>query len=1113
MLWRLGLDLGTNSIGWCVLSLNENKEPENLIDAGVRIFSDGRDPKTNEPLAVVRRIARGQRRQLYRRKQRRNAAFRLLQKQGLFPSDKAEALKLKILNPYELRVKALDSKLDPYELGRVLFNFSVHRGFKSNRKDGNTEMNPEAAKASLSQNEMCVNLENEIKKSGCRTLGEFLWKNREKHGGIRFVPGRMPYYPLRQMYIDEFTAVKNAQLPYYSQIDWDGIYDALFRQRPLRTQERGKCQYMPEKERTFKAMPCAQKHRILQEVYNLNYQNELMQIMPLSEGQQQTIIALLDTKKTVKFDSIRKALDLNESCSFNLEKGRSELKGNETAVILRNKKNFGSSWDELSLEEQDKIVEKLITAQEDSEIYDLLKDYELSEEQKKNIAAIVFPSGTSMLCKEVTEKIVHIMEEHQVQFHVAVEKLGYKYADSSVEPQNILPYYGKVLTGSTMGADMSKPESEPEKKYGKISNPTVHVALNQTRTVVNALIKQYGKPSQIVIELSRDLKSSREDKARIQKIQNENRKRNEIVNKIITGMASAIKYPSRNDRLKYLLWEELRGGNSMPAKCLYCGKEIGANELFSKNIEVEHILPYGKTLLDSESNLTVAHASCNAAKGERSPFEAFGSSPRGYKWDEILERVSKLKNMEKKRRFSETAMKDFEENSNFIARQLTDNAYLSKSARKYLSAICSDFNIWSVNGGMTKMMRDKWNIDAVLKRKIGAEEIAHFNLKDSDIGAYKKNRYDHRHHALDAIVIGLTDRSMVQQIATMNAQKTKNRIEFPPFPFAYSELQKKIKDIVVSFKPDHGIEGKLSKETYLGKIKREEMVPLAEIKNKENILQIKKDKVRDDFLAKFNETGNIKDTQAYFKDIYPQVKIYKPKYVTRVPVISLQEKDINSVVDDAIRRKIKEFISEHSGEKFEDIMQRFSEKVWVGKASKESGKKYKIKKVRCFNTVQTPIVFCQDSNPRYLAPEDYFAAVVWKIPTEKKDGKYTYKAQYVRRDEIGKDKKIAEIKPHPAAKKICTIHKGDYLEFSDNGIWYKCRVAGLKGSDGRLDIRPVFSVTDCADWLVATNDNMTEPCWKRQKGQNFISVNILFGEKSARFITVNPIGRVFRKTT
>ena len=133
--YRLELDLGTNSIGWCIYSLDGNNKPEVLIDMGVRIFSDGRDPKTKEPLVVERRTARGLRRILHRRKQRRKQMFCLLQEQGLMPNDAVQATALKSLNPYELRVRALDAKLEPYELGRVLFNLSVRRGFKSNRKE------------------------------------------------------------------------------------------------------------------------------------------------------------------------------------------------------------------------------------------------------------------------------------------------------------------------------------------------------------------------------------------------------------------------------------------------------------------------------------------------------------------------------------------------------------------------------------------------------------------------------------------------------------------------------------------------------------------------------------------------------------------------------------------------------------------------------------------------------------------------------------------------------------------------------------------------------------------------------------------------------------------
>ena len=512
MKYRLGLDLGTNSIGWSVFSLDEDNNVIELEDMGVRIFSDGRDPKTKEPLAVARRTARSQRKLIYRRKLRRKQAFRLLQSQGLFPKSKEDCLKLKLLNPYELRIKALDEKLEPYELGRALFNLAVRRGFKSNRKDGSLEETSEKKPSDeiKTQGDMQSHLEKAISESGCRTITEFLYKNKEENAGIRFAPGRMTYYPTRKMYEDEFNLIRSVQEKFYSQVDWDAIYKAIFNQRPLKPQQRGYCVYENDKERTFKAMPCSQKLRILQDIGNLAYYDSISKTkIEINDNQDKILYKLFNEKEKVTFDQMRKALGLSESNTFNLEENRDSLIGNPTAVKMRSKNRFGKLWDDIPLEEQDLIVETIITADEDDAVYEVIKKYDLTQEQRDFIVKnTTFPSGTSMLCKEVSEKLVKRMKDDEIadlKFHEAVESLGYKFSDQTVEKCDILPYYGKILKGSTMGIDPSAPETNPEKRYGKISNPTVHVALNQTRVVVNALIKEYGKPTQIAIELSRDL--------------------------------------------------------------------------------------------------------------------------------------------------------------------------------------------------------------------------------------------------------------------------------------------------------------------------------------------------------------------------------------------------------------------------------------------------------------------------------------------------------------------------------------------------------------------------------------------------------------------------------
>jgi CRISPR-associated endonuclease Csn1 len=1130
MNWRLGLDLGTNSIGWSVLSLNERNEVEKLEDMGVRIFSDGREPN-GEPLAVARRTARGIRRNLLRRKIRRRNLFRLLQEDGLFPSLREEAAELKQLDPYALRAKALDERLESHELGRALFYLGVRRGFKSNRKDKPEErLDPNADTGTdklqakedgkLKQAEKILLFQAELDKNECRTLGEYLHKKRMAvtttgkadnkqypSGQARFSPEKTRYYPVRQMYEDEFAAIKAKQEALYPALGWDAIHKAIFYQRPLRPQERGKCQFMPDKERTFKATPCSQQFRILQEVFNLTYASLGKHSEPLSKEQQDILIAALDTQETMAFSKMQKLLKLTGTATFNLEKGgREKLLGNATACEMRKDKYFGTIWDTLPLAEQDALVETLITADEDSEAERFLEKYALTEEQRKAILRFPFPSGTASFCKEATEALVAEMQKTRKQYHEAA---------TEVEKYDLLPYYGKVLSGSTMGAGKWNGIGEPDPKYGKnpnkdelqygkIANPTVHVALNQTRVVVNALIKKYGKPTQIALELSRDLKASREEKAKIQKRQTDGARRNAILNKAINDACPAITFPNRSDRLKWRLWEEL-GQEGMPRRCLYCGEVIKGSDIFSSDIEVEHILPFSRTLLDAESNLTVAHRRCNAFKKEDSPYEAFHANPAGYKWEAILERVAQLKNPVKRRRFSADAMESFEKESSFIARQLTDNAYLSKISLRYLKTICAD--IWAVNGGMTKLLRDKWEIDEILKRRIGEREAAYFNLKTEQIGTFKKNRFDHRHHALDAVVIALTDRSTVKNVADESGKgyrdTLQNRVKVPPFPFGRAEIIEKMRNIVVSFKPDHGVQGKLSKETALGRIRQETLLPIKEL-TENDVPHIKDTRVRGAFEQRLAETKDFKAVVKEMQKDYPQIRVFRPCFVNRMNLTALKtKKNIDDIVDAGIRKDLNDFID--AGKKLEQALADFS---------KETG----IKRVRCKTFAQAPIVIPPKKDKplsvtRYYNPEDYFAALVWEIPPAKTGAKPKYEAQYVRRTEIDKNEKPTEKRPHPAARKVCVLCKDDYIEFTENGICKKARIMGFSATDNRIDVRPIFATEDARSWIIATAEQVLEKGWKSVEGQNYISVNVLFGDYATHKIRVSPIGIVNRKAT
>lgn len=205
---RLGLDVGTNSIGWTLVDPDRGR----IIDAGVRIFSNGRDPKSGESLAVDRRDARAARRRRDRYLGRRSTFLEALVRHGLMPADADEARLMASKDPYALRARALDEALTPHEVGRALFHLNQRRGFKSNRKadrkskegeDGKIESGAKALDAAM-------------KDAGARTLGEFLAGRETKRVRMGGDNQTYDFYPQRRHVEAEFEAIWAAQAPYHS---------------------------------------------------------------------------------------------------------------------------------------------------------------------------------------------------------------------------------------------------------------------------------------------------------------------------------------------------------------------------------------------------------------------------------------------------------------------------------------------------------------------------------------------------------------------------------------------------------------------------------------------------------------------------------------------------------------------------------------------------------------------------------------------------------------------------------------------------------------------------------------------------------------------------------
>jgi len=1085
-MWQLSLDMGTSSIGWSALDI-ENPEKIKILDMGVRIFPDGREPKTGTPLNEARRNARQMRRQRDRKIRRKKAMLGFLVNNKLMPKEREEQLTIAQLDPYTLRDAALKRKLEPFELGRIMMQFSVRRGFKSGRKEQQKENSAE-------QEGMLggiQSLENELQGL---TLGQWLCKQRETGNSVRFTPKMektkiiYSFYPSREMYDVEFTAIRNKQEKYYKELNWDRLHWLIFFQRPLKRPERGRCQFYTEEERGYRAFPSAHRFRILQDINNLRYYNEenREEIIP-SELKLKLFEALI-SQKSLSFDRIRKLLGENYTGSFNLEDNkRDKLKGNETSVEFRKPEFFGTLWDELDIKKQDEIIEKLMIEDDENVIYDFLKPFGLSKEQIQKISGYNLPVGTTMLSSHFMIDCSEIMLKEWLPYSEAVKKMGLHHSKKDKQKiRHSLPYYGKILTGLVSGAKGESYKGNDEDRYGRIANPTVHIALNQLRKLVNALIRRLGNPDQIIMEVARELKLSKTKKDELFREQSKNQKENERIEKELKNLG--LLKISSEDKKKYKLWEEL-AVEGIARLCPYCGKTISAKQLMSGTVEIEHILPYSRTLLNSRDNLTVAHKTCNQAKKNQSPFEAFGNSPKGFNWNRIVELAAKLP-FRKRQKFYPDAMVRFKEDEGgFIDRQITDTAYLSTASKDYLSAICDSNAIWVSPGRLTAMLRGLWGFNTLLNR--GHD-------------TWYKNRSDHRHHALDAIVIGLCNRHLIAEAARINSSRGYSEIDAPSCPIKRNDIEERLKSIVVSYKQDHGKEGKLYAETALAKHSYIEQINPEDLGEKE-INRIVPLKIQADIALLIQKEG-FRKAKTLIQKKYKHLNVFRDKWVTRAPFESLSERDIPNIADPLIREQIQKFIKSHpvqKGQKLQDVLARFS-------------KKTEIYSLRYFPKDQKPVSINSCNNKAYM-PGDYYRVDIWRIPLPK--GKHRYEGVFVSRPEAMRqqlhgDNAVSLHKPHSAAKLIISLCKNDIITLSNEEEEQElCRIAGFSTTNNCIDIRPLYASDTIAAWKKNTNINLCSAFWPSNvEGQYFKSINALFNEYKIKLVKITVDGRLIYRS-
>ncbi|MCL6538120.1 MAG: type II CRISPR RNA-guided endonuclease Cas9 [Acidothermus sp.] len=819
----LGIDLGTNSLGWACIKIDQNGEPIGLLRTGVRIFRAGTEGDItsgkDESRKAKRRAARQARRQLARRRRRALRLFHLLQKAGLLPDGDTPHEVIQRLDktifdarldqpgfpydqlvsrlPYVLRAAALDQRLEPHEIGRALYHLAQRRGYLSNRReDAKERIGPVLSGI--------AEIERRMKERGARTLGELFALTDPHSEPIRRV------WTSRAMYLDEFDAIWEAQRAYHPALLSDElklqVRRAIFHQRPLKSVKRyiGECELEPGRKRAPRALPSAQRWRFLQVINNLQLISiETGEKRPLTSEERLLLVDELDRNGKLTFAKMRKLLGLDSRrWTTNLEEGGArELQGDATGARIRNV--IGRMWDDFDLTQRDELVDELLSVKkEETLVRRLMVHWGLTEEQARELASLALPDGYVALSRKAIARVLPYLEQG-VPYPTARLR-AYPDADKPRRSFELLP----PLVGK--GA-RHLPQS-----LRAITNPIVARSLNQVRVVVNAIVREYGKPAFVHVELARDLKKSKTQREEIAKEQRDREKERERARERLLKELG-LQQPSAQDIEKVLLADEQEW------QCIYTGRSFGMSELINSGaLEVDHIIPWSWCFDNTRANKVVCLASANREKGNRTPRDAFGGDIQ--RWNEILARAERLQQhtgslgRKKFERLQWTREEVENRYSDFAERQLNDTRYAARLAADYIGLLFGgriDENhrrvVKTLSGPITAILRREWGLNGILTMAGGE-------------ATDRKSRDDHRHHAIDAIVIALCTEAMVQRLARM-ARSRESQGDMgtrllvgldAPWPSFRSDVEAAIKEVVPSHELRRRVRGALHEETNYG---------------------------------------------------------------------------------------------------------------------------------------------------------------------------------------------------------------------------------------------------------------------------------------------------------
>jgi CRISPR-associated endonuclease Csn1 len=876
MLYRVGLDVGTASVGLAAFSLDKDNQPTDLIWKHVRIFDE---PLENSQAGLKskkagRRAARIQRRQLDRRKNRTKQIASLASLLGIHMKPSHDSGRTLL----EIRAKAARYKIDLSDLIRVFIHMGKRRGYAGEFRPKNEGVKLGEVEGGNSDLRKQMQILAQTKVLPEITLGEFLYqrwldkkptKLKIKEPGDKATE-ESNLYALRSQLEAEFDKIWQTQLAYYPILNSQHqgkllkeiFYDVIFYQRPLKAVGGmvGRCSLEPTLPRAPRAQPAFQSFRIEKTLSDLRW-GAGKRAEKLSDEQKVVIRKLCVEKDAVKFDAIYNALEKAgcpkpESKSLNLDRlSRDEIPGNKTNHLFL-KLHLDQEW--LALDERTQI-----------QVINFLADLGSPEQLDDPVWHTRFAKtdGTLRQLSEPFVAFINRMKSHEnfdrlskigfeagrVSYSVKALKTLTDWLETPWWPEN---WQGEMRPDEEAAIRVCYPHRIEQS--GQIlerlaappstGNAVVDGALRQVRYVINRMIDELGTPpQQIVVEMAREMGVGLTKRNEREKENNKNKTARLEAEREIR-LSGATVTPSRVRR--YLLWKEQGKGH-----CPYCTRIINLGDaLNGAETEYEHILPRSLTQVGfKRSEIVLAHRSCNQEKGNRTPYQAWGHDEE--RWQILYARAKYFAENKNLRKAKLLLLQDFEAEvlndksiDGFADRQFHQTSWIAKEAASWLQSICKT-PVSVSRGELTASLRRKWKLETVIPQvRIGEglpvldEEGQIIPLEDFqkyrdaweghkvDKSRYTdrklNKRIDHRHHLIDAITIALTSRSLFQKMALQykmdcermgEGERPKLRVgEFLPLNNVRELALKAVKECPLSIKPDRHPDGALFKETAYG---------------------------------------------------------------------------------------------------------------------------------------------------------------------------------------------------------------------------------------------------------------------------------------------------------